>query len=114
MSGGDHQRGPAGRVPPRVAWGRRAANLRAPAIRQISMSDGRTIAGVGRTYSLIRRLSQNPFSVSGCRPSPGEIAGQLPVYGGASASAKALNPDISVIGDFLGSVRKNPAQPVPS
>jgi hypothetical protein len=36
MSGGDHLRGPAGRVPPRVAWGRRAANLRAQAIRQIT------------------------------------------------------------------------------
>ncbi len=29
-------------------------------------------------------------------------AGQLPIYGGASAASKALNPDISVIGDFLG------------
>lgn len=45
---------------------------------------------------------------------PGESAGQLPVYGGASAAAKALNPDISVIGDFLGSVGKNPLRPVPS
>jgi hypothetical protein len=27
---------------------------------------------------------------------------QLPVYGGASSMAKVLNPDISVIGDFLG------------
>ncbi len=44
---------------------------------------------------------------------PGEAAGQLPVYGGASGSAKALNPDISVIGDFLGSVGKNPFRPVP-
>src|SRR5947208_13492855 len=29
--------------------------------------------------------------------------GQVPVYGGATGLAKALNPDISVIGDFLGS-----------
>lgn len=28
--------------------------------------------------------------------------GALPVYGGSSAAAKALNPDISVIGDFIG------------
>jgi len=36
---------------------------------------------------------------------PTEAAGaqsQLPVYGGANALAKILNPDISVIGDFLG------------
>jgi len=28
--------------------------------------------------------------------------GALPVYGGSSAAAKALNPDVSVIGDFIG------------
>jgi len=32
---------------------------------------------------------------------------QLPVYGGASGAAKALNPDISVIGDFLGTVGRD-------
>jgi len=40
--------------------------------------------------------------------------GPLPVYGGAAAAAKALNPDISVIGDFLGSAGKNPIRPVPA
>ncbi len=45
---------------------------------------------------------------------PGEQAGgatQLPVYGGASALAKALNPDISMIGDFLGSIGGNSPPP---
>ncbi len=41
-------------------------------------------------------------------------SGPLPVYGGASAAAKALNPDISVIGDFLGSIGRNPTGPVPT
>ncbi len=45
---------------------------------------------------------------------PRESAGQLPVYGGASAAAKALNPDISVIGNFLGAVGKDPVRGVPS
>jgi hypothetical protein len=45
---------------------------------------------------------------------PGESGGQIPVYGGASAAAKALNPDISVIGDFLGSIGKNPFNPTPA
>ena len=40
-------------------------------------------------------------------------AGPLPIYGGASAAAKALNPDISVIGDFLGAVGRNRVRPVP-
>lgn len=36
-----------------------------------------------------------------------------PVYGGAGGGGKVLNPDISVIGDFLGSVGRNPVRPVP-
>lgn len=39
-------------------------------------------------------------------------AGQLPVYGGSSAAAKALNPDISVIGDFVGAAGGNTAPPL--
>jgi hypothetical protein len=38
----------------------------------------------------------------------------LPVYGGASAAAKILNPDISVIGDFLGAVGRDPNRSVPT
>ena len=34
---------------------------------------------------------------------------QLPVYGGASGASKALNPDISVIGDFIGTAGGNTA-----
>src|SRR5438445_2626871 len=60
-------------------------------------------------------------------PSPNEAqaglatsGGQLPVYGGSSAAAKALNPDVSVIGDFVGAAGGNSApalatlQPFPS
>ncbi|HET7440745.1 MAG TPA: hypothetical protein VFJ47_05530 [Terriglobales bacterium] len=53
-------------------------------------------------------------------PTPAEIppvgtpasASQLPVYGGASAAAKALNPDISVIGDFIGAAGQAPFVPL--
>jgi hypothetical protein len=38
--------------------------------------------------------------------------GQLPVYGGSSAAAKALNPDISVIGDFIGAAGGNTPPPL--
>src|SRR5713226_8125261 len=38
--------------------------------------------------------------------------GQLPIYGGASAASKALNPDISVIGDFVGAAGGNSAPPL--
>jgi hypothetical protein len=43
-----------------------------------------------------------------------EQTGPLPVYGGATGQAKALNPDISIIGDFLGAAGHNPIRPVPS
>jgi len=41
-------------------------------------------------------------------------AGELPVYGGASGASKALNPDISVIGDFIGTAGGNSIQPSPA
>ncbi len=45
-------------------------------------------------------------------PATAAVGGaQLPVYGGASAAAKALNPDISVIGDFIGAAGHYPTPP---
>src|SRR5205085_2318828 len=41
-------------------------------------------------------------------------AGPLPIYGGASAAAKALNPDISAIGDFIATGGGNSIQPSPA
>ena len=60
---------------------------------------------------------QAQAAASAPTPAPAETAaapGALPVYGGASASAKALNPDISVIGDFIGKAGGNSVQPTPS
>jgi hypothetical protein len=37
----------------------------------------------------------------------------LPVYGGGSAGSKVFNPDIAVIGDFLGALGKNNVNPDP-
>jgi hypothetical protein len=61
-----------------------------------------------------------PVTTVPAQPSPNEAqsesiassGGQLPVYGGASAASKALNPDISVIGDFIGAVGGNTAPPL--
>ncbi|MBZ5536942.1 MAG: hypothetical protein LAO31_13395 [Acidobacteriia bacterium] len=60
------------------------------------------------------QLPPTPQAVPTTPTLPGESAGQIPVYGGSSAAAKALNPDISVIGDFLGSIGRNPLNPVPT
>ncbi len=38
----------------------------------------------------------------------GQPSGQLPVYGGASALAKALNPDISAVGNFFAAAGHYP------
>ena len=43
----------------------------------------------------------------------GELAG-APQLGGATSMAKALNPDISVIGDFIGALGHNPFAPEPA
>src|SRR5258708_27206523 len=43
----------------------------------------------------------------------GGPAGALPVYGAAIAASKVFNPDIAVIGDFLGAAGTNPVQPDP-
>src|SRR5262249_39097761 len=44
----------------------------------------------------------------------GGPTGALPVYGGAAASSKVFNPDIAVIGDFLGAAGHNTVNPSPS
>ena len=47
----------------------------------------------------------------------GGPSGQLPIYGttGAAVSgAKVFNPDMAVIGDFLGATGRNPAHPDPA
>jgi len=43
----------------------------------------------------------------------GGPAGQLPVYGAAVAGSKVFNPDMAVIGDFLGAAGSNPVRPDP-
>ena len=41
----------------------------------------------------------------------GGPSGALPVYGGAAAGSKIFNPDIAVIGDFLGAAGHNRRRP---
>jgi hypothetical protein len=44
----------------------------------------------------------------------GGPAGALPVYGSAAASSKIFNPDVAVIGNFLGTAGTNATEPTPS
>lgn len=65
--------------------------------------------------------AQTPVATAPATPSPTEAqagltgaegAGPVPVYGGQSSAAKALNPDVSVIGDFIGAVGGNTPPPL--
>jgi hypothetical protein len=44
----------------------------------------------------------------------GGPTGALPVYGAASAASKIFNPDMAVIGDFLGAAGRNHTNPDPA
>src|SRR5205814_8593916 len=44
----------------------------------------------------------------------GGPTGALPVYGGAVAASKVFNPDMAVIGDFLGAGGRNTVNPTPA
>ncbi len=46
--------------------------------------------------------------------SAGGPEGSLPVYGNASALSKIFNPDVAVIGNFLGAIGKNDVESAPS
>src|SRR3954471_14637927 len=44
----------------------------------------------------------------------GGPSGSLPVYGAGAAASKVFNPDIAVIGDFLGAAGHNDVNPSPA
>ena len=44
----------------------------------------------------------------------GGPSGALPVYGATTASSKIFNPDIAVIGNFLGAAGRNRVNPAPA
>jgi hypothetical protein len=44
----------------------------------------------------------------------GGPSGSLPVYGNASASSKVFNPDVAVIGNFIGAAGQNTVNPLPA
>jgi hypothetical protein len=44
----------------------------------------------------------------------GGPSGSLPIYGAATAASKIFNPDIAVIGDFLGAAGHNEVNPSPT
>jgi len=47
-------------------------------------------------------------------PQTAEVSAQPQTFGGATSNAKLLNPDISLIGDFIGNAGHNAVSPSPS
>ena len=64
----------------------------------------------------IKKLEEEVQALKAARPAASAVEEPpVPKLGGASGGAsKALNPDISVIGDFLGALGHNDVRPVPS
>jgi hypothetical protein len=76
----------------------------APTVAPSAVPTGAAAAAAASAASPSQTL-QGPVTAAG------EGGAALPVYGGATAAAKALNPDISVIGDFIGAAGHYPEAP---
>ena len=93
-------------------------------IRQLKSQQGAPSAVAGPTPAATSEASAaaapGPQTQAGSMPPPASAAAasaitQEPALGGAGGSAaKALNPDISMIGDFIGSAGHNPVNPTSS
>lgn len=84
---------------------------------QVPVADGAAAQAIRQEMAALRaefeaRLSALEARLSavsaGAVPAPA-----LPVYGGASASSKVFNPDVAVIGNFVGSAGENSINPSP-
>lgn len=79
----------------------------------------RQLKGAGANAAAPVSTTAEPAANASTQPQPmvpssaGEASAPVSL-GGATNAGKALNPDISVIGDFLGAVGKNPIAPGPS
>jgi hypothetical protein len=90
-----------------------APNISAPT-QTIRDLEDRILAMEGQIQQLKGNQAgaQTGPSTEAAAPAPTSLP---PVLGGAGGSAaKALNPDISIIGNFIGNAGHNPAQPSPS
>jgi hypothetical protein len=108
----------------RDAYGARLAALEA----RLAQIEGRPAAELKPVEPVPQPPAQPPppaAPVAATTP-PGEAAvpagaagaggpqGSLPVYGGTSALSKIFNPDIAVIGNFLGAAGRNEINPAPA
>ena len=85
---------------------------------RLSALEARLGAAAGAAVSTLPPAADVPPQISGEVPpgaaGAGGPTGSLPVYGAAAASSKIFNPDIAVIGNFLGAAGRNPVNPSPA
>jgi hypothetical protein len=72
-----------------------------------------TPPGAGAPPTLPAALPQTAEPPAGAAAAGGQ-GGALPVYGNTSAMSKIFNPDMAVIGNFIGAAGRNSVEPVPA
>ncbi len=77
---------------------------------KLAAAEGAPAAAVSSPTQPPQPTAQVPPGAEGA----GGPTGALPVYGGTVAGSKIFNPDIAVIGDFLGAVGRNHEHPSPA
>jgi hypothetical protein len=80
-------------------------------------AEGQPAAAPAAEAAAAQVQPQTPAAPADTSPMPGQsqvvnTGGPLPNYGGASSAAKALNPDVSVIGDFIGAAGNTNTPPL--
>jgi hypothetical protein len=74
-------------------------------------SSGILLASSQLEPGMVPAVPSSPLSPSSAPdPAPPQLA-QTQTYGGATSNAKLLNPDISLIGDFIGTAGRNTVSP---
>jgi len=84
---------------------------------RVLKSQGATPAAIEQPASVQAGSSaaNEPVQAAVVSPTASPVSSETGILGGAGGSAsKALNPDISAIGDFIGVAGHNPVQPTPS
>ena len=87
---------------------------------RLSALEARLLALEGETPPVAAPESPPPTDVPKAAPVPsgaegaGGPQGGLPVYGNVNALSKIFNPDVAVIGNFVGAAGSNPVNPSPA
>jgi hypothetical protein len=68
--------------------------------------------GAGHPEATPAAQAPSAAASTGGASTPGTPSGQLPVLGGATGASKALNPDIGIIGNFVGVAGRNQINPL--